>query len=125
VTAIPKKDLAAVLERDGYACVIDGPDCLGEATEPDHRANRGSGGSVVLNDIRVLIAACGICNGWKTTVHGAARERLIERGVIVEKASTNAGTLTRCALTPVTYPDGLSFWLTRDGRRVSDPVPPF
>jgi hypothetical protein len=79
----------------------------------------------VLNDIRVLIAACGICNGWKTTVHGDAKEDLLRRGVIVEKASTNEATVTRCALTPVVYPDGSEFWLTRDGRRVSDAIPPF
>lgn len=122
---VPRRIAAAVLDRDGHQCVIAGPGCLGRATEPDHRANRGSGGSTVLNDVTALIAACGICNGWKTTVHGAARQRLIDRGVIVEKAATNAATLTRCTLTPVVYPDGSEFWLTRDGRRVSDRFPPF
>lgn len=122
---VSRRITKAVLERDDHQCVIGGPGCLGAATEPDHRANRGAGGSTVLDDPCALIAACGVCNGWKTTVHGADRRRLIDRGVIVEKAATNASTLTRCTLTPVIYPDGTTYWLTRDGRRVVDRFPPF
>ena len=123
--SIPARMTRAVLDRDDHLCVIAGPGCLGTATEADHRANRGAGGSTVLDDPCVLVAACGICNGRKATVHGAERQRLIDRGVIVEKAATNASTLTRCTLTPVIYPDGTTYWLTRDGRRVADRFPPF
>jgi hypothetical protein len=125
VTAVPKSIAAAVRKRDRGLCVIGGPFCLGEGTEPDHRANRGQGGSKVLNDPRAIIAACGLCNGWKTTVRGKDRADLIRRGVIVEKAATNEATLIRCALTPVIYPDGSEFWLTRDGDRSTESVPPF
>ncbi len=109
--SVPRKTVLQVLERDHGLCVIAGPLCLGEATEPDHRANRGAGGSKLLNDVRCLIAACGLCNGWKTTVHGDDRDLLIARGVIVEKAATNAGTLTKCQYTPLIYPDGSGYWL--------------
>jgi len=114
---IPKKLVAQVLERDGGMCVIAGPACLGEATVADHRANRGAGGSTVLNDVRCLIAACGICNGLKADASRFYRDELVRRGVIVLKAATNAETVSRCANRWVEYPDGSLWFLTRDGLR--------
>jgi 5-methylcytosine-specific restriction endonuclease McrA len=114
-----------VLKRDGYQCVIAGDQCLGEASTADHRANRGNGGSKVLNDPRALIAACGICNGLKEDSSGQEREELIRRGVKVQKAATNAQTLVLCQYTPVEYPDGAVWFLTTDGRRVDEQSVPF
>lgn len=106
-----------MLNRDGGQCVIAGPHCLGVATEPDHRANRGVGGSRVLDEPSAIVAACGICNGWKTTVYGSERDDLEHRGVIVLKAATNDKTAQRCRDTPVQYPDGRWFYLRDDGTR--------
>ena len=108
---IPKKLVAQVLERDGGRCVIAGPACLGEATVADHRANRGAGGSTVLNDMRCLIAACGLCNSFKADASRWDRDELVRRGVIVLKAATNHETVRRCQMTAVEYPDGAVWWL--------------
>lgn len=96
----------AVIARDGGRCVIAGPGCLVDATLADHRANRGSGGSKVLNEMVCLIAACVLCNGAKEDADGPYRARLIARGIRVEKDSTNQKTLERCRLRPVLYVDG-------------------
>lgn len=114
---IPKPLVRTVLERDNNQCVIAGPDCLGEASLADHRAPRGMGGAKVLNDPRVLIAACGLCNGWRECTTGADRFDLLERGVIVAKAATNGQTLTRCGGQFVVYPDGTRWFLRADGGR--------
>jgi len=103
---IPPKTRSIVLERDGGRCVIRGPHCTGRATLADHRANRGSGGSSLLDTPECLIAACELCNGWKEDAVGAAREDLIRNGIRVLKASTNTLTVLRCMETPVLYPDG-------------------
>ena len=122
---IPKRVVAVVLERDNHECVINGPFCTGEATVADHRANRGAGGSKVLDDPRNLIAACTICNGLKEDADGNYRGELLRRGIRVEKTSTNHATLTRCAYTPVVYPDGTRKFLLSDGRRVDEGEVPF
>ena len=108
---IPKKLVAQVLERDGGMCVIGGPACLGEATVADHRANRGAGGSTVLNDVRCLIAACGICNGLKADASRFYRDELVRRGVIGLKAATNQETVRKCQMKAVEYPNGDVYWL--------------
>lgn len=106
-----------VIERDEGRCMIAGPHCLSVATEPDHRANRGSGGSKVLDSPECIIAACGLCNGWKTTVTGPAREELIRRGVIVLKAATNPETARRCLNKPLVDPWGAVWFLLPNGTR--------
>lgn len=111
---ISAKRRDAVIDRDGGRCVISGPGCLRVATIADHRANRGSGGSKLLNDMVCLIAACAICNGGKEDADGPYRARLIARGIRVEKDSTNAKTLERCRLRPVLYADG---WHLLEGSR--------
>lgn len=122
---IPPRMRDGVLERDGGRCVIAGPFCTVVATVADHRANRGHGGSKVLNDPRCLVAACELCNGWKEDAHGEDRERLIYRGIRVEKDSTNAKTVSRCANKTVLYPDGRWFFLLADGTREEVTEPPF
>jgi hypothetical protein len=122
---IPKKLVTLVLERDDGWCVIAGPACLGEATVADHRANRGSGGSKILDDPRNLIAACGLCNGWKEDTSRWDRAELVRRGVIVSKAATNQETVRRCQYQGVEYPDGETWFLTSDGRRVDVQSVPF
>lgn len=115
---IPKKLVTACLERDGWTCQLALPGCLLDATVADHRANRGHGGSKVLNDLACLIAACGLCNGAKEDAHSLELIALENRGLWVRKAATNADTVKRCRETPVEGLDGELAWLTSDGRRV-------
>jgi len=103
---VPTTRRDAVIARDLGKCVIAGPGCMGDATLADHRANRGMGGSKVLNDMVCLIAACVICNGLKEDADGPYRARLVARGVRVEKDSTNKKTLERCQRVYVLYADG-------------------
>lgn len=114
---IPKPMVRTVLERDGFRCMIAGPNCLREATVADHRAPRGMGGSKALNRPECLIAACGLCNGDRESASGMWRLDLESRGVIVPKDSTNAKTISRCAATPVRDPWGDLWFLLADGSR--------
>lgn len=119
---IPAKTKAAVLERDRGLCVLRiAPDCMGDATCADHRANRGHGGakSGVLDRPSNLIAACGICNGYKES--NADRDELERRGVRVRGDSTHEKTAIRARVTPVEYPDGEVWWLDDDGTRRGQP----
>lgn len=119
---IPAKTKAAVLKRDRGLCVLRiAPDCMGDATCADHRANRGHGGakSGVLDRPSNLIAACGICNGYKES--NADRDELERRGVRVRGDSTHAKTAIRSRVTPVEYPDGEVWWLDDDGTRRGQP----
>lgn len=100
-----------VIARDGGFCLLALPGCEGEATTTDHRANRGSGGSRVLNDPRCLVAACWKCNGAKADAGAIVLMELEERGLYVRKDSTNAKTLERCIATPVEYLDGEQHYL--------------
>lgn len=116
--SIPIPMVRRVLVRDEFRCVLALPGCAGEASLADHRANRGMGGSSILNDLAVLIAACGLCNGRKEDAHGAMRRILVERGVRVVPDSTHAKTLLRCRTKSVLYPDGIRYRLTSDGQRL-------
>lgn len=122
---IPKKIVAVVLERDGGRCVLELDGCTGQATTADHRANRGSGGSNILNHPSALVAACWSCNGAKEDAHGHDRRSLVDRGLRVSKDSTNQKTLTRCIITPVSYPDGGLFFLLPDGTKQACTDPNF
>jgi len=79
--AVSKRTKLAVLARDNYVCVIAGLNCVGVATVVDHRANRGSGGSTVLDAPENLIACCPLCNGGKEDADGAYRAELVARGI--------------------------------------------
>ena len=119
-SAIPKKIVALVLDRDGGLCVLRiSPDCLGDASCADHRANRGHGGAKnrVLDQPSNLIAACGVCNGLKETVSGEVLADLIRRGIRLRPASLHAKTALRALVTPVEYPDGREYYLLDDGTR--------
>ena len=107
------KMIRAVIARD-KVCLLNLPGCLTTPTVADHRANRGAGGSKVLDAFPALIAACVLCNGGKENATGDTLQRLIRDGLRVLKAATNQDTLTRCTLTPVRYPDGW-FRLTMEG----------
>lgn len=119
MTAIPKRLVKLVLARDKGRCVLNLPGCLINASVADHRADRGHGGSQLLNDPAALIAACGLCNGRKTEAHGAELARLYERGLKVLKDSTNEKTLERCRITEVVYPDQTVCLLTSSGLRLA------
>ena len=62
-----------VLERDGWACQIRGPRCLGYATEVDHIVARADGGDVY--DPRNMRAACRPCNARGGAQRTNARRR--------------------------------------------------
>ena len=118
MSVIPAKIRDLVLKRDHFRCVINGPGCQGVATVADHRANRGAGGSKILNDPANLVAACWIDNGWKEDSTGALRLELVRRGVRVIPDATHAKTLLRAQITPVEYPDGTVALLTSSGLRL-------
>ena len=104
--AVSRRTKLAVLARDNHVCVIAGLNCVGVASVVDHRANRGSGGSTVLDAPENLIAACPLCNGLKEDADGAYRAELVARGIRVQKRATNAQTATLATTTPVLYADG-------------------
>ena len=110
--SIPRKVVAAVLARDNHRCVIAGPHCTGVATLADHRANRGAGGSKVLDIPENLIAACALDNSHKEDADGPYRAQLVARGIRVQKRATNAQTAERCVNIPVQYADG---WYRLEG----------
>lgn len=113
-TSIPPQLVKVVLERDQHRCVLGFPGCTLVAVLADHRATRGMGGSKLLNDARVLVAACTSCNGRKEPVH----RRLAEsRGLTIRHGRTVHDTLQACEDTPVVYPDGRSWFLAADGTR--------
>lgn len=97
----PVEKKRQVIARDGGFCLLALHRCQGEATTTDHRANRGSGGSIALNHGGNLIAACAICNGDKADARGRVRSDLIERGLLVIPDSTHAKTLDRALSTPI------------------------
>lgn len=116
--SIPKKLVLTVLERDRFVCQLAcSTACLVEATVADHRANRGHGGSKILNDAAALVAACGICNGAKEDAHSLILLELETRGLSLLKDSTNAKTLQRCRETPMQDIEGAWWFLLSDGRR--------
>jgi len=110
--AVNKRTKLGVLARDNHVCVIAGLNCVGVATVVDHRANRGAGGSVVLDSPENLISACPLCNGGKEDADGAYRAELVARGIRVQKRATNAQTAERCTNIPVQYADG---WFRLEG----------
>ena len=114
---IPRRMVRLVLERDGEVCQLVLPGCTYLATVADHRANRGAGGSSLLDSPVNLVAACVTCNGLKETVHGDALQRLKDRGVRVMRAATNAKTLTNALAMPVQYRDGRWYLLDAVGGR--------
>ena len=76
-----------------------------------HRANRGAGGSRILDHPAVLVLVCSLCNSRAEDAHAIVRMDLIERGLRVEKAATNAATLERAKRTPVEYLTGQRWFL--------------
>ncbi len=116
----PVKD--AVIERDGGICVLALAGCTRGAVTTDHRANRQSGGSRVLNDPANLLGSCIHCNGMKADASGDEREDLERRGINVLPHATNDKTLTRAKNTPVQYPDGL--WYRLIDAHTREQVPP-
>jgi 5-methylcytosine-specific restriction protein A len=52
-----------IMERDGWRCQINGPTCIGEATQADHRIAHAEGGS---DDASNGQAVCVPCHEIKT-----------------------------------------------------------
>ena len=103
---IPRRLFEAVRDRDGGFCLMVLPGCMGEGNVLHHRANRGAGGSKILDHPANLTLVCSRCNSAAEDAHAITRIDLIERGLRVEKAATNHATLTRALNTPVTDLEG-------------------
>lgn len=112
-----------VIARDGGFCLLAFSECLGEAQTTDHRANRGQGGSRLLNDPVNLIAACSLCNNAKADARALQLLRLEQRGLWVRPDSTHAKTLERARRTPVEGLDGRWWMLLSATERCEVPPP--
>lgn len=108
---VSKKLFEQIRQRDGGFCLMALPGCMGEGNVLHHRANRGAGGSRVLDHPAVLVLVCSLCNGRAEDAHAIVRADLIERGLRVEKAATNAATVERAKRTPVEYLTGQRWYL--------------
>lgn len=108
---VSKKLFEQIRQRDGGFCLMALPGCMGEGNVLHHRANRGAGGSRVLDHPAVLVLVCSLCNGRAEDAHAIVRADLIERGLRVEKAATNAATVERAKRTPVEYLTGQRWFL--------------
>lgn len=108
---LPRKLFEQIRERDKGFCLYALPGCLGEGGVLDHRANRGSGGSKILDDARNLALCCAICNGLKADAGEIVLYELESRGLYIRKAATNHQTLQRAIDMPVTYLDGEHYYL--------------
>lgn len=114
---IRTKVMAALKLRDKGFCLMALPGCLGEGNVPHHRANRGSGGSKVLDHPANLVLVCSLCNSAAEDAGSMLRLDLIERGLRVEKAATNTQTLARVKQTPVIDLEGESWFLIDENTR--------
>lgn len=114
---VSKKLFEQIRERDGGFCLMALPGCMGEGNVLHHRANRGAGGSRILDHPAVLVLVCSLCNSRAEDAHAIVRMDLIERGLRVEKAATNAATLERAKRTPVEYLTGQRWFLISDTER--------
>lgn len=116
--SVSRKVKDEVIERDGGWCLMMLPGCLGEAQTAHHRANRGAGGSSVLDHPANLCAVCTVCNGLAEDANAITRMDLIHRGLRIEKAATNEATLARAIATPVEAVDGERWYLVSATERM-------
>jgi hypothetical protein len=114
---IRKRLSELVLTRDGHVCQLNLVGCTYTATEADHRANRGMGGSKLLDNAANLVAACRSCNGRKETLTGDALDDVKSRGLRLVHGSTPAQTLASAADTPAQYRTGDWYFLDTTGHR--------
>jgi hypothetical protein len=118
---LPRRLFEAIKERDGDFCLLALPGCMGEGTCLDRRANRGHGGSKILNDPANLILACGLCNGAKADAYQMELNALESRGLYVVPSSTHEKTLARVREAFVEYLDGDRYYLiSATERRFAD-----
>lgn len=122
---ISRKVLEQIKVRDKGFCLMALPCCLGEGGVPHHRANKGAGGSRTLDHPANLVLVCSLCNGAAEDAGSMLRLDLIERGLRIEKAATNAQTLERVKATPVETLDGERWFLisATERRHVSEGRP--
>lgn len=116
--SLPRALFEAIKIRDWFECLLQLHGCEGEGNVLDHRANRGAGGSLILNHPANLILACWRCNGNKADARAIVLLDLEERGLWVRPHATHEKTLRRAIETPVVYPDGRSFYLISSTERV-------
>lgn len=115
VTVATKKQ---VIARDLGVCMLALPGCTGAAQTTDHRANRGAGGSDVLNHPANLVGACALCNAAKADGNAAVLADLERRGLYIRKAATNTKTLELAMNRSVEAPDGALYMLVSARVRV-------
>ena len=116
MTAIPKRIVQCVLNRDGHRCVINAPGCQIVATDADHRVGRGMGGNAVLNVPEALVACCRPCNSAKEDDADVAAD-CERRGIKIRRSQSTRKDLARCREKVVVYPSGRRFRLTAEGTR--------
>lgn len=116
--SLPRRLFDEIAERDGYYCLMALHSCDGEGNVLHHRANRGAGGSKILDHPANIVLVCWRCNGDAEDASAIVRMDLIERGLRVEKAATNAATLERAKTTPVEYLTGERFLLVSATEKV-------
>lgn len=120
MTGFTRKQVAAVLERDGGICLMWGAiaSCRYYADTANHRINRGAGGSKALNVLVNACAICSVCNGLiESDSELAAVAR--ERGVKVRSSHNTGRDLVTLRLTPLMHPVWGLYRLTIDGSRDS------
>jgi len=107
-TGFTAKQVRAIRERDGNVCAWTGVES--DRLVPQHRANRGMGGSRKANRLSNGLLLDSLINGQIEADAGMAAEAR-RRGI---KISLHADP----RLVPVLYPDGLFYWLLDDGTRI-------
>ncbi|QOC26068.1 hypothetical protein IC744_06860 [Microbacterium hominis] len=120
---LPRKLFEQIKERDGHFCLLALSNCLGEGGVLDHRANRGMGGSKILNHPALLVLACSRCNGDKADGTAMVLMELESRGLYIRPDSTHEKTLQRAVQTPVEGLDGRWWMLISATERVEVPAP--
>lgn len=111
------KTVERIWDRDGGFCLMALPYCNGEAQVADHRANRGMGGSKVLDNLANLVSCCSSCNTRKADAYGIVLLDLEDRGLYVRPGATHLATLRRVRDTSVEFLDGSRWYLTGWGTR--------
>lgn len=107
---VPVSLKRAVFEVWGEFCLLALPGCTAYAQTTDHRANRGMGGSTILDDPCNLIPACTLCNGAKADAGQLVLINLEQRGLYVRPGATHAKTLERVRATPIEVLDGERYY---------------
>ena len=109
MTATSRKALRQLVARDGHVSAWTGEDV--PELVPQHRLNRGMGGSRQLDRVSNLVWIESEINGLIEADPEWAKEAE-DRGIKLRSWQLPENV-------PVTFADGRKLWLTRDGRKIS------